>query len=122
MTGNVQSANSNPYAVVALVLGISSLAPFVGFVLAILVDGLMDPVSWMVLVPFVGVLAFVGFVPVVLGFVGFVPVVLGIVFGGIGISKAPPRRGMSHWGLWLSILGLVWPVFALGWLGAQLSQ
>ena len=112
MTGNVQSANSNPYAVVALVLGISSLAPFVGFVLAILVDGLMDPVSWMVLAPFVGVLAFVG----------FVPVVLGIVFGGIGISKAPPRRGMSHWGLWLSILGLVWPVFALGWLGAQLSQ
>lgn len=122
MTGNVQSANSNPYAVVALVLGISSLAPFVGFVLAILVDGLMDPVSWMVLAPFVGVLAFVGFVPVVLGFVGFAPVVLGIVFGGIGISKAPPRRGMSHWGLWLSILGLVWPVFALGWLGAQLSQ
>lgn len=122
MTGNVQSANSNPYAVVALVLGISSLAPFVGFVLAILVDGLMDPVSWMVLAPFVGVLAFVGFVPVVLGFVGFAPVVLGIVFGGIGISKAPPRRGMSHWGLWLSILGLVWPVFALGWLGAQLAQ
>lgn len=112
MTGNVQSANSNPYAVVALVLGISSLAPFVGFVLAILVDGLMDPVSWMVLAPFVGVLAFVGFVPVVLGF----------VFGGIDISKAPPRRGMSHWGLWLSILGLVWPVFALGWLGAQLFQ
>lgn len=113
MTGNVQSANSNPYAVVALVLGISSVAPFVGFVLAVLVDGLMDPVSWMILAPFVGVLA---------PFVGFAPVVLGIVFGGIGISKAPPRRGMSHWGLWLSILGLVWPLFALGWLGAQLSQ
>ena len=44
---------------------------------------------------------------------GFAPAVLGIVFGGIGISKAPSGRGMSHWGLWLSILGLVWPVLAL---------
>lgn len=106
MTGNIQSANSNPYAVVALVLGILSSAPFAGFVLVILVDGLVDPVDWMVLAPFVG----------------FAPAVLGIVFGGIGISKAPPGRGMSHWGLWLSILGLVWPVLALGWLGAQLAQ
>ena len=48
MTGNVQSANSNLYAVVALVLGILSSAPFAGFVLVILVDGLVDPVSWMV--------------------------------------------------------------------------
>lgn len=82
MTGNVQPANSNPYAVTALVLGILSLlVPFVGFVLA----------------------------------------VLGIVFGGIGISKSPPGRGMSHWGLWLSVLGLVWPVLLLlglaGWGG-----
>lgn len=58
MTGNVQPANSNPYAVTALVLG---------------------------------------------------------------ISKSPLGRGMSHWGLWLSVLGLVWPVLLLlglaGWGG-----
>lgn len=52
-------------------------------------------------------------------FIPFVFPVLGIVFGAIGVRNAPPRRAMSHWGLWLSILGLVWPVLLLmGLVGA----
>lgn len=59
-----------------------------------------------------------GIVSLVMPFVGFVPAILGIVFGGIGIGKSPPGRGMRHWGLWLSILGLIWPVlFLLGLAG-----
>lgn len=54
-----------------------------------------------------------GILSLLVPFVGFVLAILGIVFGAIGVRKAPPRRGMSHWGLWLSVLGLVWPVLFL---------
>lgn len=48
--------------------------------------------------------------------------ILGIVFGSIGVSKAPPRRAMSQWGLWLSVLGLVRPVlFLMGMVVGPLS-
>ena len=54
-----------------------------------------------------------GILSLLVPFVGFVLAILGIVFGAIGVRKAPPWRGMSHWGLWLSVLGLVWPVLFL---------
>ena len=54
-----------------------------------------------------------GILSLVIPFVGFVLAILGIVFGAIGVRNAPPRRAMSHWGLWLSVLGLVWPVLAI---------
>lgn len=60
-----------------------------------------------------------GILSLALPFIPFVFPVLGIVFGAIGVRNAPPRRAMSHWGLWLSILGLVWPVLLLmGLVGA----
>lgn len=59
-----------------------------------------------------------GILSLVIPVVGFVLAILGIVFGAIGVSKAPPRRAMSHWGLWLSVLGMVWPVlFLMGLAG-----